>query len=127
MCSVTQSCQTLCDSTDCSLPDSSCHGIFQEIILGVGCYFLLQGIFPIHGLNPRPLCILHCHSDSLTLPHLGSPVIQQSHCWTYTLRKPTFKKCMHPSVHCNTIYNSQNMEGPECPMIDQWIKNMWYI
>ena len=24
---------------------------------GMGCYFLLQGIFPTHGLNP---CLLHC-------------------------------------------------------------------
>ena len=29
MCSITQSCLTLCDPTDCSLPDSSVHGIFQ--------------------------------------------------------------------------------------------------
>ena len=26
---VTQSCLTLCDLMDCSLPDSSVHGIFQ--------------------------------------------------------------------------------------------------
>ena len=26
---------------------------------GVGCHFLLQGIFPIQGLNPRLLCLLH--------------------------------------------------------------------
>ena len=26
---VTQSCLTLCDSMNCSLPDSSVHGIFQ--------------------------------------------------------------------------------------------------
>ena len=33
MCSVTQSCLTLCDSMDCSLPDSSVHGISQARIL----------------------------------------------------------------------------------------------
>ena len=31
--SVTQSCPTLCDHMDCSLPGSSVHGIFQERIL----------------------------------------------------------------------------------------------
>ena len=31
---VAQSCLTLCDSMDCSLPGSSIHGIFQERILG---------------------------------------------------------------------------------------------
>ena len=30
---VTQSCSTLCDSTDCSLPGSSAHGIFQARVL----------------------------------------------------------------------------------------------
>ena len=30
---VTQSCPTLCDPTDCSLPDSSVHGILQARIL----------------------------------------------------------------------------------------------
>ena len=30
---VTQSCQTLCDPIDCSLPGSSVHGIFQAIVL----------------------------------------------------------------------------------------------
>ena len=27
---------------------------------GVGCYFLLQGIFLTQGLNPHLLCLLHC-------------------------------------------------------------------
>ena len=30
---VTQSCLTLCDPIDCSLPGSSVHGIFQAIVL----------------------------------------------------------------------------------------------
>ena len=33
MCSVTQSCPTLCDPTGCSPPGSSVHGIFQARIL----------------------------------------------------------------------------------------------
>ena len=33
MCSVTQSCLTLCDPMDCSPPGSSGHGIFQARIL----------------------------------------------------------------------------------------------
>ena len=48
---VTQSCPTLCDPIDCSLPGSSVHGICQARVLewgasafsaGVGCHFLLQ-------------------------------------------------------------------------------------
>ena len=30
---VAQPCLTLCDSMDCSLPDSSVHGIFQARVL----------------------------------------------------------------------------------------------
>ena len=32
-CSVSQSCATLCDPMNCSLPGSSVHGIFQATIL----------------------------------------------------------------------------------------------
>ena len=39
----------------------------------VVCHFLLQGIFPMQGLNPSLLCLLHWHMDSLPLSHLGNP------------------------------------------------------
>ena len=35
---------------------------------GVGCYFLLQGIFPTQGSNPR---LLLGRSGSVPLSHLG--------------------------------------------------------
>ena len=37
----------------------------------VGCHFLLQGIFPAQGLNPR---LLRWQVDSLPLSHQGSPM-----------------------------------------------------
>ena len=37
---------------------------------GVGCHFLLQGIFPTQGSNPG---LLHWQADSLPLSHQGSP------------------------------------------------------
>ena len=40
---------------------------------GVGCYFLLQGIFPAQGLNLSLLCLPHWQADSLPLRHLGNP------------------------------------------------------
>ena len=134
---VTQSCPTLCNTMDCSLPGFSVHGIpqarilewvatpfsrgssqfrdqtlvsctagdslssessrkphsfiFQAFIMhliytrlfcpwdspgkntGVGCHFLLQGIFLTHGLNPPLLCHLHWQASSLQLCCLGSP------------------------------------------------------
>ena len=38
---VTQSCLTLCDPMDCSLPGSSVHQLFQAKSTGVGCHCLL--------------------------------------------------------------------------------------
>ena len=49
---VAQSCPTLCDPMDCSLPGSSVHRIFQARVLEWGCHFLLKGIFPTLGSNP---------------------------------------------------------------------------
>ena len=72
LCLVTQSRLTLSDPMDCSLPGSSVHGDSPGKNTGVGCYALLQGIFPIHGSNPDlPYCrrILYC------LSHKGSPRI----------------------------------------------------
>ena len=37
---------------DCSPPGSSEHEILQGKNTVVGCYALLQGIFPTQGLNP---------------------------------------------------------------------------
>ena len=67
---VAQSCLTLCNPMDCSLPGSSVHGIFQAIILEwvPGCYFLLQGIFLSQGLNPG---LLHCRQTFYHLSYQG--------------------------------------------------------
>ena len=54
---VAQSCPTLCNPMDCSLPGSSVHGDSPGKNTGVGCHFLLQGIFPTQGSNPG---LLHC-------------------------------------------------------------------
>ena len=40
---VTQFCPTLCDPMDCSLPDSSVHGIFQARILEWGAISFSRG------------------------------------------------------------------------------------
>ena len=75
-CVYAKSCPVLCNSVDCSPPDSSVHEISQARILeGVASLgdfgdFLLQGIFPTQGLNPH---LLHWQADSLPLCHQGSP------------------------------------------------------
>ena len=55
----------------CGPPGFSIHGDSPGKNTGVGCYFLLQGIFPAQGLKLR---LLHWQADSLWLSHQGSPV-----------------------------------------------------
>ena len=69
---VAQSCPTLCDSMDCSLPGSSVHEILQARILEwIVSHSLLQGIFPTQGSN---LGLLHCRQILYCLSHQGSPI-----------------------------------------------------
>ena len=54
---------SLCDPRDCSPPGSYVCGISPGMNTGVGCHFLLQGIFPTQGSN---LHFLHWQVDSLS-------------------------------------------------------------
>ena len=68
MCAKTlQSCLTFCHPMDCSLPDSSIHGILQARVLEWAAIFLLQGIFLTQGSNLRLLGLLNWQADSLPL------------------------------------------------------------
>ena len=68
-CEVAQSCPTLSDPMDCSLPGSSFHGDSQGKNPGVGFHALLQGIFPTQGSNPG---LLHYRWILYHLSHQGS-------------------------------------------------------
>ena len=50
-------------------PPGSCPWDFTGKNTGVGCHFLLQGIFLTQGLNP---CLQHWQADSSPLSHLES-------------------------------------------------------
>ena len=54
---VTQSCSTLCDPMDCSLPGSSVHGISQARILEWVAISFSRGFFLTQGSH---LGLLHC-------------------------------------------------------------------
>ena len=65
---VAQSCLTLCNPTDCSLPGSSVHGVFQARILEwVAVSHSRGSSLPRDGT----LCLWHWQADS-SLCHLGS-------------------------------------------------------
>ena len=68
---VAQSCPTLCNPIDCSLPGSSVHGIFQARVLEYSS-FLLQSIFPTQGWKPG---LPHCRQTLYHLSHQGNPEI----------------------------------------------------
>ena len=68
-----QSCLTLCNPMDYSPPAFSVPWDSPGKNIGVGCRFLLQGIFPTQGWNP---CLLHWQADSVPLSHQGSPYIR---------------------------------------------------
>ena len=71
LCEVAQSCPTLCDPmkpTRLLRPWD-----FPGKSTGVGCHFLLQGLFMTQGSNPG---FLHCRQIFYHLSHEGSPINQ---------------------------------------------------
>ena len=74
VCTLTQPCPTLCGPVDCSLPDSSVHGIFQERILEWVAISSSRVIFLTQGSKLSLLYLLHCQVDSLPLVPPGKPV-----------------------------------------------------
>ena len=65
---VTQSCLTLCDPVDCSLPGSSVLEILQAGTLEWVSQSLLHGIVPTQGSNPG---LLPCRWILYPLSHQG--------------------------------------------------------
>ena len=84
---VAQSCLILCNPMDCTRLLCSCD--FPGKNTGVGCHFLLQGIFPTQELN---LGLLHCRQIlsywatweiiiyCIFTPYLGRNVISKLQC-----------------------------------------------
>ena len=70
LCLVAQFCLTLCDSMDYSPLGSSVHGDSPGKNTGVGCHFLLQGIFATQELWSPAL-----QADSLPTRLQGKPII----------------------------------------------------
>ena len=71
---VAQSCLTLCNPLDCSLPGCSCPWDSAGKNTGVGCHFLLQGSSPTQGSKLHHLCLLHCRWILYPLSHQGSSI-----------------------------------------------------
>ena len=72
-----QSCFTLCDPMDCSLPGSSVHGILQVRTLEWVSIPFPPGVFATQGLNPHVLRLLHWQVGSLPVASPGKPFLLQ--------------------------------------------------
>ena len=101
-----QSCLTLCDPMDCSLPGSSVHGDSLGKNIGVGCHAPLQGIVSTQGLNPHLLCLLHWQVASLPLAPPGKP-----HIYTYQFSSV--------AQSCPTLCDPVNRSTPGLPVHHQ--------
>ena len=69
MSEVAQSCPTLCDPVNCSLPGSFIHGIFQARLLELVA-FPSPGDFPDPGIEPRSSAL---QADALSAEPPGKP------------------------------------------------------
>ena len=67
---LAQSCLTLCNPMDCSLPGPSVHGILQASILERVAIPISRGIFLTQGSN---LDLLQCRQILYRLTHQRSP------------------------------------------------------
>ena len=81
---VTQSCLTLSNHMDCSLPGSSVHGIFQARVLEWGA-IAFSGI--CHSER-----YIELGSDNWFCSCFGIPVV----CWFYTPSTPISRECFFP-------------------------------
>ena len=68
------------------------HGIFPGKNTGVGCHFLLQGIFPTQGLN---LGLPHCNQTLYHLSHQGCFFILYIYIYMYMHTHI----CIHTHTH----------------------------
>ena len=94
-----QSCLTLLDPMDCSLPGSSVHGDSAGKNTGVGCCALFQGIFRTQGSNPGVLCHLHWQACSLPLVSPGRSTLFR---WKLE-RAPVNSACGKVEFHINPL------------------------
>ena len=74
-----QSCSTLCDPVDCSLPGSSVHGVFQARILELVAISYSRG-----SSWPRDRTFVSC--VSCTGRHLGSPNVEINLYFSFCLK-----------------------------------------
>ena len=85
---------------------------------GVGCHFLLRGIFSTQGLNPRLLCLLHWQTGSLPLVSPGNLCIYRYTCLAQGCSVDVPNCVEHKAVSLLGCWNHYTYECPTtlpCP------------
>ena len=107
---------TLCNPMDCSPPGSSVQGIFPGKNSGVGCHFLLQGIFHTQGIEPASSVSPALQADSLLLTHPissnSSFYLGHSLFWITILYQFVCTVPCSVAQVCPTLYNPVNCSPP---------------
>ena len=106
ICSVAQSCLTLFDPMDCSLPGFSVHGIFQARIVE-WLPFPSPGDLPDLEIKPASPVSPVLQSVSLPLHHLESPVYKSVHTHTHTQTHTHKYTQTHKHTHTQTHIYTQ--------------------
>ena len=101
VCLVAQLCPTLCGRIDCSPPGTSANGDFPGRNTGVGCYALLQEIFPTQGSNSG---LLHCRLILYHLSHQGSSRILEWVAYPFSRGIFLTQELNQGFLHCRQIF-----------------------
>ena len=73
---------------------------------GVGCHFLLQGIFPTQGSNLCLLCLLHWQVGSLPLAPPGKPFLVKAVGLFWEISGPEFQQAFSSSPHSTSLQSA---------------------
>ena len=107
------------------------HGLYPTTLLclcdfpgkstGVGCHFLLQGIFPTQGSNPG---LPHCRQMLYHLSHQGSNRNEISNMYIFKFASPlhTFSSPnthMHTQAYLKHLQNKRDRSFPEPKVMER--------
>ena len=102
LCLVAQSCPTLCNSMDCSLPDPSVHWDSPGKNTRVDWHAFLQGILPNPGIEPR--------SPALRVNSLPSEPPETLENWIKAVKWYNLPIIWKIRIR-GTMYNMENMNN----------------
>ena len=113
LCWVSQSCSTLCNPMNCSMPGCSVHEDSPGKNIGVGCHALLEGILSTQGLKPG---LQHCRQILYQLSQQGSSDFgdQENKSVTVSIMSPSIcHEVMGPEDCRNSSRNNEEMESKQ--------------